>query len=1029
MSERRFRPALTVVSWAIALVSALDRAASAAEPPAPVRQGTVLQLTSGAFLSGKVHDSEGPGTLCWTSPSFLEPLTFDLGMVQGVQFLLQAEPPRPAGDARFELTGGDVLFGSLVEIDDRDVVLDSAQLGRVHVARSRIRRIERFRDGAQPVYVGPNGLTDWRESTPAGAWCEGPLGLATDQAKATLRGDLGLPARAVVEFAITWQTKPDFTLALGGGVGWDGNEAKELKGYRFEVWGDDLTALRETDDKLALASVAKVSPGPGRVHLRVYLDQGTGRLLVTTPDGAVRADLKLAETAPRSLGGVTLTNIRGDLRLERLRIERWGGQAPDPAWVDQPHIQKADGTLVFGEVARFDPAAREFAVRQEQDETRIAESEVALISVAAEDRGPEAGICVVTRDGIRLSGELLKVEKNEVWLSVAGVKEFARLPVAALRSLIVLRHDALPHAKGDGEKTAVLELGDLRLPGRLVDGRAEPGASCLLWQPQGSATASHLRNDVSGKIVFREPTPDRAAAARIADPPAQELALAAERARIQAQVQARALAPARVEQAQAGRVIVQQPDGTLVVKILPPQPQPQAQADPAQARAQAEAKLALARAQAAALQAQARAQMQQAVRVIVQQPNGNLVMTTQPLPARVAPPPAKPSLHLRSGDVIPAEVTRIDDEGVWFKSPRSEKTFVAHSLVTAVELAPEAPDAFRVSKSKRERLLVVPRMQKEAPPTHLVRSRDGDYLRGRVVALDEKTLQVEIRLETKEVPRDRISRIIWLHGDEREAPEEKGPPQPAGDEPSAALRVQALQRNGDRLTFAAEQVAETALTGRSEALGTCRVALGEIDQLLLGGAIEQAASQLTYQQWTLHNAPDPRAFQDEATPGAPGRTPGTEAALVGKAAPDFELELLGGARFRLADAKAKGQVVLLDFWASWCGPCIQAMPQVERVAEEFRDRGVQLVAVNLQESPERITAMLERHDLHPAVALDRNGKVAEQYGATAIPQTVIIGRDGTVARLFVGGGPRLGDQLREALKAVLTGGEANPVGR
>jgi thiol-disulfide isomerase/thioredoxin len=227
------------------------------------------------------------------------------------------------------------------------------------------------------------------------------------------------------------------------------------------------------------------------------------------------------------------------------------------------------------------------------------------------------------------------------------------------------------------------------------------------------------------------------------------------------------------------------------------------------------------------------------------------------------------------------------------------------------------------------------------------------------------------------------------------------------------------------LTFVAEQVADATVLGPSEILGACRVALGEVDQLLIGDAIEQAASQLAYHQWKLQNAPDPRAFQDDDPAGANGRAPGTVAALVGKPAPEFELGLLGGAKFRLADAKAKGQVVLLDFWATWCGPCIQAMPQVERVAAEFRDRGVQLIAVNLQESPERISAMLQRHDLHPTVALDRDGEVAHRYGATAIPQTVIIGRDGTVARLFVGGGPHLGDQLRDALNAVLAGGEAS----
>jgi peroxiredoxin len=82
--------------------------------------------------------------------------------------------------------------------------------------------------------------------------------------------------------------------------------------------------------------------------------------------------------------------------------------------------------------------------------------------------------------------------------------------------------------------------------------------------------------------------------------------------------------------------------------------------------------------------------------------------------------------------------------------------------------------------------------------------------------------------------------------------------------------------------------------------------------------------------------------------------------------------------------------------------------------------------VNLQEGPEQITAMLDRHKLKMTVALDRDGAIAEKYGASAIPQTVIINRDGTVARVFVGGGPHFDDELRDALKAVLGMGEGKP---
>ncbi len=79
------------------------------------------------------------------------------------------------------------------------------------------------------------------------------------------------------------------------------------------------------------------------------------------------------------------------------------------------------------------------------------------------------------------------------------------------------------------------------------------------------------------------------------------------------------------------------------------------------------------------------------------------------------------------------------------------------------------------------------------------------------------------------------------------------------------------------------------------------------------------------------------------------------------------------------------------------------------------------MAVNLQETAEQVTASLERQKLKVTVALDRDGSVADKYKAVAIPQTVIVDREGNVARVFVGGGPHLEDQLKEALKAVLSG--------
>jgi peroxiredoxin len=98
---------------------------------------------------------------------------------------------------------------------------------------------------------------------------------------------------------------------------------------------------------------------------------------------------------------------------------------------------------------------------------------------------------------------------------------------------------------------------------------------------------------------------------------------------------------------------------------------------------------------------------------------------------------------------------------------------------------------------------------------------------------------------------------------------------------------------------------------------------------------------------------------------------------------------------------------------------MQTMPLVDQVVREFAGQGVELVAINLEEQPEQIKAILERNKLNVTVALDRDGVAAARYGVTAIPQTVLIDRDGKVARLYVGGGQKTVDALRKALQDLL----------
>jgi thiol-disulfide isomerase/thioredoxin len=136
-----------------------------------------------------------------------------------------------------------------------------------------------------------------------------------------------------------------------------------------------------------------------------------------------------------------------------------------------------------------------------------------------------------------------------------------------------------------------------------------------------------------------------------------------------------------------------------------------------------------------------------------------------------------------------------------------------------------------------------------------------------------------------------------------------------------------------------------------------------------------------------------------------------EHALVGQKAPLFTAQMLDDSPFDLAQHLGK-DVVILDFWATWCGPCVAALPIIAEVAGEYKDKGVAFYAVNLAEEPDGVKAFLEAQKLSVPVVMDRDGNVGKLYKAEAIPQTVIIGKDGNVAVVHVG--------FRQDLKGALS---------
>lgn len=139
----------------------------------------------------------------------------------------------------------------------------------------------------------------------------------------------------------------------------------------------------------------------------------------------------------------------------------------------------------------------------------------------------------------------------------------------------------------------------------------------------------------------------------------------------------------------------------------------------------------------------------------------------------------------------------------------------------------------------------------------------------------------------------------------------------------------------------------------------------------------------------------------------------------GSEAPDFTVDINDGSSFSLSEQE--GKVILLNFWATWCGPCVREMPAFQKLYEEYGDE-IAILAVDVAEDRSITDAFIEEQGYTFPIAYDEMGKVGSLYPTEGIPYTLVIGKDGKVKASFLGaeGADKQYDKYRNAVEEALS---------
>lgn len=922
----------------------------------------LLRLKDGSFTVGQVVPSSHENRVGWRTDGFNANFHFDVSAIRSISRIIAEDAPDavlPDGQL-FELSEGGMLAGKLLELNDEFVLVESDLLGTIEIERTQLLSFSDAGYMGELVYGGPLKANTWKAVSDSEDW-EFEAGMLKANAQgATVVGNVQMPSKSQINLVLSWKGVADFVFSFGTQSELVISPSEQIPAAaRLEVWDKQLALVREVPGNADIALLSDISGVNSRVELTLFIDQDLGIVTVCDSHGRPLETITARASSPTVRSAVHLVNSGPALTIERFEVRHWDGHSTGAAGRDKGYVLGKDGQSITGVVAGYEPETQQVLLQ-------TADGELATYPLASIRRADVLRIASTRSTKLSDSNRAIPPPVEQPPTPEQGEKSGEAEPVVEpnhgpSESQVMIETVFTDRSRFRG-RWLTAQDGRLRCAIDGVTSRTHNGplsfapGDILGWVGTNDRHVNEMGNEKSGVLKIGD-----SQLAGYLDESSPDMTTTGLHWRPYS-----SLNSSEISDEMSGAIVYRRsiPKSTALNKLRP-QTEEAAEAGSAD-------------------------ELQGAHEVL-----------------------------FRTGDAIDAVVDSVDAQGMIFRSSQTSTTFAAHEEVHSVCLNEPGPVG-ETSKDKLQRLMTVPRSMKNDPPTHLLISVSGDYLRGRLISIDREKIVFGVRLEVVEVSRAEVAKVVWLHDRNWEEPSKKSATETDDNKATpfadGKFRVHTVGVDDRGLTFVPKGMVKRTLSGQSRLLGDCSVNLDEVTQLIFGRNIGEKIREFNDDPWTLSLAQYPKVFLQAGDAMDPNA--GTLSELVGQPAPEFMLDTIDGELFQLREHHDR--VVVLDFWASWCGPCVQSMPLVESAVAEMGESRVQLVAVNLQETANRVAAAVEKLKLNSTVLLDVNGEVASLYNANAIPQTVIIDRSGNVTHVFVGGGPRLVAELKEALRSVLS---------